>query len=28
MMRGQGAPPRHVVLPVEIVVRGSTRQLR
>jgi LacI family transcriptional regulator len=28
MMGGQGAPPRHVVLPVEIVVRGSTQQLR
>ena len=26
MMREQGAPPRHIVLPVEIVVRGSTRR--
>jgi len=26
MMRGQGGQARHVVLPVEIVVRGSTRR--
>jgi LacI family transcriptional regulator len=28
MVRGPGAPPRRIVLPVEIVVRGSTRQLK
>jgi LacI family transcriptional regulator, galactose operon repressor len=26
MMRGQGVRPRHIVLPVEIVIRGSTRR--